>query len=1012
MNTSTIFLIMVFGIWIYTLQNKIERLEEMLNVLLAKDAKKDNEKVSIEERREDKETVSSALNTNNEVKDTLLIKNTEEDKVEDVTDIKIASVESEPAYVSVVPKEESSSQKEQVVSEPSWLMQLLTNYFTGGNLLVRIGGVILFFGLAFLVKYVAEHTTVSLETRLVFVGLVGMVLIVLGWKFKTKEGAYGQILQGVGIAVLYLVIYGASKFYTLLSFESAFLWMFVVVIFGSFLALRQSSLPLALFSTTGGFLVPILTSTGEGSHVILFTYYLFLNLGIFFMAWKEAWRVLNLVGFVFTFVIATSWGVLRYSPELFATTEPFLVLFFLMYLVISILFVGKNQKHLIDSTLLFGLPSVVFPLQVALTSHTEYGAGYSAIIMGSLYLILSKVLQNKTPNRLLLESFFGLGILFLTIAIPYFFDADITAAFWAVESSAVVWLAIKQKRNFARYLGEFLLFLSVGLYLFEALRNTMSFSVYLGYLIVVSATLFSAFLQYMHREKFVEGVMLSVVYLILSFSVWMISVISLSLWIDVYQFWHKVLLGFIVGTGIYAFVEHFFKWKLIVKMLQAMFPIGGVLFLSTIFFNSSYFHPFEGLGGVLFLLLIIWNYKMLHDYEKDWKSVPWHHIASLWFSLFVLSLELYRWTQWYALSAIWQWMSMAMVSLLAILILMKSKRLQKFLSQYLTYYQGVGTGGILFFLGFWLLGSLRFGAAELTYYVPILNPLVFMQIATISLAYIWIREHGVIKQWGLLLYFATIFVVFSMFARAFAHYTETVYHFSILWRSYYFQIGVVVLSGIMVWISMKIWKHYDAIIFRRGALPLLFLLCVWQLIAFGYTPDFLNHYLPLFNLLDVTQVGILFLMIYWYVSCKAYLESTYKDLVLGVIGLYLFVLVSILFARGVHYYQEVPYHIVTLWHSPYFQTGLSLLWSVIAIALMLLSKRYIYRLLWMVGFGLLGVVVLKLFFVELASSGTIERIISFMVVGVLLLLIGYFVPLPPKEEDALKENKNLEDKEI
>ncbi|MGE4511477.1 MAG: DUF2339 domain-containing protein [Sulfurimonadaceae bacterium] len=36
--------------------------------------------------------------------------------------------------------------------------------------------------------------------------------------------------------------------------------------------------------------------------------------------------------------------------------------------------------------------------------------------------------------------------------------------------------------------------------------------------------------------------------------------------------------------------------------------------------------------------------------------------------------------------------------------------------------------------------------------------------------------------------------------------------------------------------------------------------------------------------------------------------------------------------------------------------------------------------------------------VELAKSGSIERIVSFIVVGVLLLLIGYFAPLPPKEK--------------
>jgi uncharacterized membrane protein len=47
-------------------------------------------------------------------------------------------------------------------------------------------------------------------------------------------------------------------------------------------------------------------------------------------------------------------------------------------------------------------------------------------------------------------------------------------------------------------------------------------------------------------------------------------------------------------------------------------------------------------------------------------------------------------------------------------------------------------------------------------------------------------------------------------------------------------------------------------------------------------------------------------------------------------------------------------------------------------------------------------VVLKLFIVDLSGTGTIARIVSFLVVGILMLIIGYFSPLPPKnEENAL-----------
>ena len=119
-------------------------------------------------------------------------------------------------------------------------------------------------------------------------------------------------------------------------------------------------------------------------------------------------------------------------------------------------------------------------------------------------------------------------------------------------------------------------------------------------------------------------------------------------------------------------------------------------------------------------------------------------------------------------------------------------------------------------------------------------------------------------------------------------------------------------------------------------------------------------------------------------------------MLLGILAL---ILLSVIFARAVHMYKEVPYMFSTLWSNLYFQTGLSILWSAVAIVLMLFSKRYTHRVLWLAGFGLLGLVVLKLFFIELASSGTIERIISFMVVGTLLLLIGYFVPMPPSEKE-------------
>ena len=52
---------------------------------------------------------------------------------------------------------------------------------------------------------------------------------------------------------------------------------------------------------------------------------------------------------------------------------------------------------------------------------------------------------------------------------------------------------------------------------------------------------------------------------------------------------------------------------------------------------------------------------------------------------------------------------------------------------------------------------------------------------------------------------------------------------------------------------------------------------------------------------------------------------------------------------------------------------------------------------WVAGAVLLGAVVLKLLLVDLSGTGSVMRIVSFIGVGVLMLVIGYVAPLPARE---------------
>ena len=65
----------------------------------------------------------------------------------------------------------------------------------------RIGLLIPFFGLAFLLKYSIDRNLVPPELRVGGVALVGVALLVGGWRLRTKRAAYGLGLQGGGVGV-------------------------------------------------------------------------------------------------------------------------------------------------------------------------------------------------------------------------------------------------------------------------------------------------------------------------------------------------------------------------------------------------------------------------------------------------------------------------------------------------------------------------------------------------------------------------------------------------------------------------------------------------------------------------------------------------------------------------------------------------------------------------------------------------------------------------------------------
>ena len=217
----------------------------------------------------------------------------------------------------------------------------------------------------------------------------------------------------------------------------------------------------------------VVTSSGSGDHVALFTYYAILNVAIVGIAWFKAWRMLNVLGFAFTFGIATLWGSGAYRPELFASTEPFLVLFVLMYLLIPVLFATRQAPELrgfVDGTLVFGTPIVAFGLQSQLVANTQYGLALSAVALAAIYIGMATYLYRRRADelRVLVETQLALSVAFVTVAIPLALDARWTSAAWALQGAALVWLGFRQRRKLPLAAGLALQSLSGAAYVVQS----------------------------------------------------------------------------------------------------------------------------------------------------------------------------------------------------------------------------------------------------------------------------------------------------------------------------------------------------------------------------------------------------------------------------------------------------------------------------------------------------------------------------------------------------------------
>ena len=906
------------------------------------------------------------------------------------------------------------------------LIHSIKNWFFGGNLVVRVGVLVLLVGVVFLLRLLSEYIEISIATKLLAVGVTGLALAALGLKLTAKRFSYGITLQGAGLAIAYLSTFFAYSVYEIIPSIPSFIGLGLLSAITIALAVRQNAFPLALLALSGGFFAPILTSDDTGSLVTLFSYYLLLNVTIAVIAHYRPWKILNLFGVTVTFGLAYYWGVSENLSAVIETQRWALValvtLHWLLYLFVVIRYAQQiitynalnekdlshadnvdDTKHLdranvgssylfpIDTGLLFSVPLLAFGLFSALLNDISNALTITSAILAAVYLGMGWLfIQRSRRYALITEGMLALGLGFFALVIPLALDAEWIAFGWSVQGLALVWFGRRSLRSWSVLFGLLLQIVSIGMLVTTAIFSiedypVLAFSIsalsYLATVFILRASnspdalintldgsnnlnnkgaTTSSVIQFRSsiiQSQTLDGTSDTLTSYARALGVstqaaqqWLTSINSHS---RVFKFvWHSPRLMKLLTLTAMA-------WMLQVLMLDL----------------HHWFDIWQSSTTVIALaaLISLIAYWVINRY-RPWAEIRQlsHGLLALFYFMLILQLP-----QKFERNLTWataEWL--VFVGLIIGWLVMGQLWLKTWSD---TWSDNNNTSR--YTAASWLGTGILLVAAAAYYGLPDSDGVMaFLFSATLILIGLWFNHRYLsqneentstnkVSEQGLLYWFD--------------------------WQQAVLGCAAIFAPIALLWVVLTNWS-YDGMI--------------WGL-----------SYFPLFNLYDITSwltLSVGFSL--YYISQRRHNETitepsaaakskrvfTAENLLI-ILGLISFWLISSMLVRTLHAFIGTPLwndYQGGAWQSEQVQTGLTILWTLLALIATIMASRYWQRALWFMGIGLLGIVVFKLVLVDLSQTEAIWRVISFLGAGSLILLIGYLAPLPPAYEET--ENQN------
>ena len=363
-------------------------------------------------------------------------------------------------------REETVAVSEAFEPEPSQAVDW--EQVIGGNWLARVGVLALILGVAFFLKLAFDNDWIGPTGRVALGAVGGLAMMGAGEFWQKRYPGYARALSGGGVGLLYLSTYAAFAIFDLIDIYPAVVLLLIESVVSAVLALRYESNALAIIGVAGAFCAPFVlgasdlegraSSSSDGAGYDLIAYVLAVDVGVLVLSTFRRWYWFRLTALLASLASYGIWYIEFGDAAGALGAEIALTCIFLVFVGVTTFFhlIWVRGPRTLDLSLMTFNATAYFAISYALlfNEYRDWMGGFSLAI-AVFYLGMAYIALRRSPENARLSLFaFGIGVIFLTIAIPVQLDDMAwTTVGWATQGTVLIWLSFPMKSHAPRFFG-------------------------------------------------------------------------------------------------------------------------------------------------------------------------------------------------------------------------------------------------------------------------------------------------------------------------------------------------------------------------------------------------------------------------------------------------------------------------------------------------------------------------------------------------------------------------------